>query len=158
MLSQPFDPIHQAGLTELIGPDEQVDENDYSGSVAVPLGQHVSGEILQVTLYASEAGTGAVLTPAGTLFLFDTDPSISSGDTAMALAARQAVIAQIAVATSDWQSDADGASAAILDSPVAFHQVETLYFAWLHQDATSFNDAGADDESLHLNFWYRRDS
>ena len=58
MLAQPFDPVHEAGLTELIGADEQVDQNDYSGSVAVSLGLHVSGEILQVTLYATETGTG----------------------------------------------------------------------------------------------------
>jgi len=158
MLAQPFDPVHEAGLTELIGADEQVDQNDYSGSVAVSLGLHVSGEILQVTLYATETGTGAVLYPAGTLFLFDADPSISSGDTAMTLAARQTVIAQIPVTTGDWKTDANGASAAILDSPVAFHQVTSLYFAWLHEDATSFNDGAGDDESLDFNFWYRRDS
>jgi hypothetical protein len=119
---------------------------------------HVSGEILQVTLYATETGTGAVLTPAGTLFLFDADPSISSGDTAMTLAARQTVIAQIPVSSGDWKSDANGASAAILDSPVAFHQVTALYFAWLHEEATSFNSAAGDDESLDFNFWFRRDS
>jgi hypothetical protein len=158
MLSQPFDPVHEAGLTELVAADEQVDQNDYSGSVAVSLGLHVSGEILQVTLYATETGTGAVLTPAGTLFLFDADPSISSGDTAMTLAARQTVIAQIPVTTGDWKSDTNGASAAILDSPVAFHQVNSLYFAWLHEDATSINSAAGDDESLDFNFWYRRDS
>ena len=158
MLSQPFDPVHEAGLTELIGADEQVDQNDYSGSVAVSLGLHVSGEILQVTLYATETGTGDVLTPAGTLFVFDADPSISSGDTAMTLAARQTVIAQIPVTTGDWKSDANGASAAILDSPVAFHQVNSLYFAWLHEDATAVNSAAGDDESLDFNFWYRRDS
>jgi len=158
MLAQPFDPIHEAGLTELIGDAEQVDQNDYSGSVAVSLGVHVSGEILQVTLYATETGTGAVLTPAGTLFLFDADPSISSGDTAMTLAARQTVIAQIPVSSGDWKSDANGASAAILDSPVAFHQVTALYFAWLHEEATSFNSAAGDDESLDFNFWFRRDS
>lgn len=159
-LGQAFDHIQELGVTELIGTDEQVDQNDYSGSVSVDLAsaQPISGEILHFTFYATETGTGAVLTPAGSLFIFDSDPSIAAGATAMVALRRKMVIAEIPVAAADWQSDANGASVTVHNKPTAFHALKTLYFAWFHEDATSFNDAAGDDEILEFNAWYRRDT
>ena len=45
-----------------------------------------------------------------------------------------------------------------LSSPVAFHNLQTIYVVWYHEDATSMNDAGGDDEVMVMKFWYRRDT
>lgn len=155
---QPFAAIVEAGLTELIGADEQVDQNDLCGSVAITLGGTYSGEILGALLVSRETGTGAVQTPDGILFFFDADPSISSGDTAMSAAARQKLIGQIAVTGTDFDSDANGASVYLVSVPVAFHALAALYVAFRLTSATSYNDAAGDDEILEVNLWLRRDS
>ena len=162
----PFAPIHQTGLVSLIGINNQVDQNDYGASVKIDLaaaaGAHpnapISGEILHLTLISREAGTGAVLAPAGVLYLFGADPEVDAGDTALESLARAAVIAQVEVETTDWKADAGGASATIFTKPVAFHALPALWAAWLHEDATSYNDVAGDDETLQLNAWFRRDS
>jgi hypothetical protein len=156
--AQPFAAMTEGGLTELIGIDEQVDQNDYCGSVAVALGGTYSGEILGVALYTTEDGTGAVQTPTGWLYVFDATPAISSGDTAMSAAARVTMLGRIAVDAGDWESDANGGSAYLYDTPIAFHAVSSLFFAFKLTSATSFNDAAGDDEQMEFNFWYRRDS
>ena len=83
----PLDALLEGGLTELIGINEQVDQNDYSGSIGVTLGATYSGEILSTMLYSTEDGSGAVQTPEGWLYCLATDPAIASGDTAMTAAA-----------------------------------------------------------------------
>ena len=57
MLTSPRYQIREIGVTELIGKDEQVDQNDYGGSVAVTLGDGnlpVSGEILAFSFHSTE--------------------------------------------------------------------------------------------------------
>jgi hypothetical protein len=158
LLTQPFSAICETGVTELIGKDEAVAQNKYSASVGVEIGTEVSGEILHVTLYTRETGSGAVLQPNGVLFVPDTDPASAAGDAALTAAERITIIAQIEVETTDWKADANGASASIFTKPVAFHALSSLYFVWFQEHATGFNDAAGDDETLHLNAWYRRDS
>ena len=159
-LTQPFDAIRELGVTELVGADEQVDQNDYGASVSVDLpgGLPISGEFLHFTFYSRETGTGAVQTPAGSLFILDADPATTAGDTAITAAERLTVIAEVPVAAADWQSDANGGSVTVHDKPVAFHGLTTLYFLWFHEDATSLNDGAGDDEILEFNAWYRRDT
>jgi len=154
---QPFAAIKEGGVTELIGIDEQVDQNDFSAAAGVPLGATMSGEILNVSLFTSEDGSGAVLTPDGVLYVFDADPSISSGDTAISAAAHLTEIGHVEIEAADWVSDANGASAHKAVA-IAFHEVATLYFAFQLTSAMSFNDAAGDDEQLEFNFWLRRDS
>jgi len=161
MLSNPLYHITETTLTELVGKDEQVDQNDYSGSVAITLGdgvRPVSGEFLSFVFYTMEAGSGAVMTPAGTLILLDADPAVASGDTAMTAAEHHTVIGSVKVAATDWLSDANGAHACKLDKPIPFHNLQTIYAVWFHSDATSLNSAAGDDEYLSFNAWYRRDS
>lgn len=155
---QPFDAILEGGLTELVGINEQVDQNDYSGSVGVALGGTYSGEILSVAFYATEDGTGAVQDSAGILYVFDADPTISSGDTSMTAAERVTILGKIAIGAADWDTDTNGGLAYICNQPIPFHAVSTLYFVWKHLDAASLNDAAGDDEQLEFNFWYRRES
>lgn len=156
--TQPLDALLEGGLTELVGINEEVNTDDYSASVGVALAGTYSGEILQFTFYGTEDGDGAVPVPEGTLFIFDADPSISAGDTVMTAAERVTVIGQINVLASDFKSDANGASACIVDKPIAFHSLATLYFVWFHTDATDINDAAGNDEQLEMNFHYRRES
>ena len=160
MLSQPFEVIHEIGVTELVGKDEQVDQNDYSGSVSIDLpgAQPVSGEILAFAFYSTEEGSGAVQEAAGKLILFDADPAVASGDTALALAEHLTILGIVEVSASDWHSDANGATQYIYNQPVAFHALKTLYAAWFHEAATSLNSAADDDEKLRFNAWLRRDS
>jgi hypothetical protein len=162
-LTQPFNPIQETGVVELVGKDEQVDQNDYGGSVAVALGptgynKPISGEILHVTVFSRETGSGSVQTPDGQLIILDADPATTAGDTAITAAERLTVIGAIPVETTDWISDANGASATIFTKPLAFHALHNLYFLWFHENATSFNDAAGDDEILEVNAWYRMDS
>jgi hypothetical protein len=162
-LTQPFNPIQETGIVELIGKDEQVDQNDFGGSAAVLLGpsgynKPISGEILHVTLYSRETGSGSVGTPDGQLLILDADPATAAGDTAITAAERLTVIGAIPVENTDWISDANGASATIFTKPLAFHALHYLYFLWFHESATSFNDAEGDDEILEVNAWYRMDS
>jgi hypothetical protein len=155
---KPFAAMLEGGLTELVGINEQVDQNDYSGSIGVALGGTYSGEILSIALYATEDGTGAVQDSAGILYIFDADPSIASGDTAMTAAERVTIIGKIGIGAADWDVDANGGLAYICNQPIPFHAVSNLYFVWKHLDATGLNDAAGDDEQLEFNFWYRRES
>lgn len=156
--AQPFDAMLEGGLTELVGVDEEVNTDDYGASVEVSFGGPLSGEILNLTFYSTEDGSGSVQTPTGTLLILDADPSVSAGDTALAAAEWPTVIGFVEVSSADWISDANGAAARIDNQPLSFHEVASLFFVWLHEDATDLNDAAGDDEQLEFNFWYRRDS
>lgn len=161
MLTNPRYQIAEMGSTELIGADEQVDQNDYSASVAVTLGdgiRPVSGEILSFMFYTVEEGTGAIQTPAGTLLLMDTDPATTAGDSALTAAEHRTILGRVTVAAGDWLSDANGGNAFIYNQPIPFHNLQTLYLVWFHEDATSLNDGAGDDEYLFCNAWYRRDT
>jgi len=161
MLTSPHWQICETDLVELVGADEQVDQNDYGGSVAVTLGDGVrpcSGELLSFALFSTETGSGAVQTPAGILLILDADPATTAGDTAITAAERVTILGHVAVAATDWQSDANGGSAFVYNQPIPFHNLQTLYFLWVHEDATSLNDGAGDDEILQAKAWYRRDS
>ena len=160
---QPFAPIYEAGLTELVGINEEVNTSDYSGSIGISIAKGggdraVSGEILSFALYGTEDGSGAVPVPAGKLIILDADPAVSSGDTALAAAEWPTVIGVVSIAATDWISDANGGAAFIPDQPVLFHDLLNLYFVWFHEDATDINDGAGDDEQLEFNFWFRIDS
>lgn len=172
---KPFWPIKETGLTELIGINEQVAQNDWCAGVGVDIcpGSEgsVSGEILQVALYASEDGSGAIITETGMLFIFDADPSVSNGDANLAAAAWGKVVGIIEVVANDWVEEASGGTGSIAiysggnssggvgaALPIPFHSVGTLYFAYYHTGATTINSAAGDDEQLEFNVWYRRES
>jgi hypothetical protein len=153
---QPFAAVLEGGLTELIGVNEQVDQNEYSDEVGVALGGTYSGEVLAVTLYSTEDGSGAVQTPAGKLLLFDADPATSAGDSTVSAAAWVTLLGVVSFASSDWVGDANG-KVAHKTVALPFHALSTLYFVF-RNEGSSFNDAAGDDEQLEVNFWYRRDS
>ena len=159
MLSRQFSHILEAGIFELVGVDEQVDDDDYSGSVEVvlPTDGPVSGEILNVLLISTEDGSGSVQQPNGKLIFLDADPAVASGDTALAAAEWPTVLGVVDVETTDWTADAAGGAAYIVNTPICFHALSSIFVVWKQEHATSLNSDAADDEQLECNFWYRRD-
>jgi len=149
--------VLESGVYELIGPNDRVDQNEYSTFDTIPFSAFMSGEILSILLVTGEVGTGAILTPRGTLYVFDASPGTAAGDAAISNAVRRTLLGQVEVLETDWESDASGASAYITCAPIPFHSLDRIYVAWFHESATSFNDAAGDDESLYFNLWYRRD-
>lgn len=145
----------ELGITELIGINEQVDASEYSASVASTLTG--TGEIIKVCLIATEDGSGVVLTPAGSLIIFDADPATTAGDASITNAERLTILGQFAVATADYQSDANGASICF-PLAEAYHDATLFAAFFLNAAETSFNSAAGDDEQLEFNVWFRRDT
>jgi len=156
--TQPFVGISEAGLTEIIGADEQVDQNDYSASVGIALGGTYSGEILSIGLYTTEDNAGDIRTPDGVLYFLDADPATTAGDTSITAGERVTILGKVAVANGEWDSDANGGFWYTCVDPIPFHALSTICVLFKLTSATSFNDGGTDDERLKMNFWYRRES
>jgi len=151
----------EVGLTQLIGIDDvEVSLNDFSATADLAIGatygagnaRLVSGEIQSILLVSSGA---AVQVPAGWLFFFDVDPDTTSGDTALQLVDRQAIIGQVEIGAADWDTDATAATA-YKAVAIPFHAVDTLYVVFRNESAAINNVAG-DDELIQINVWYRRD-
>lgn len=150
--------VHASNWMILVHSDDQVDQNDY-GDVTYEAFWG-TGEMLAFHFLSSETGTGAVQTPAGTLMIFDDAVTVTAGDTAITSTERGALIGMVSVTADDWQSDANGASQYVCCTPIAFSKPlsQYHYFVWFHEDATSYNDAAEDDETLELKVWYRLDT
>lgn len=161
---QAFD-VLEGGVTELVGPDESLENSKYSASVGVTLDagdDGFSGEIVSVAIISYETGSGAVQKPQGKLYIFDADPALSANSASLAAAGAEhkTAIGFISISSSDWDSDANGA-VAYAQVAVPFHKVKTLYFSFrLNSAETDINEpttGGGDDEHIDFNFWYRRE-
>ena len=154
----------ETGLYTVIGADDvEVSANDFSATADVLVGatygdaaaRLVSGEIQGILLVASETGAGAVPDEPGWVYFFDIDPNTTSGDTALGLVDRQAIIGQVEFVAADWDADANGATA-YKSVAIPFHAIATLYVVFRNTGA-AINNAAGDDEILQINLWYRRD-
>lgn len=143
----------EVGVTELIGINEQVAQNQYAASVEVSLPARV--EITKVCLYATEDGSGAILTETGTLLVMDADPATSAADAALAAAEYPTILAQIDFADADWHEDTAGAVNCVIVADT-YHET-ALFLVFFHSGATQWNSAAGDDEQLEINLWYKRD-
>ena len=76
--------MQHIGVTELVGKDEQVDQNELGAEVAATMSQitgvPVSGEFLAFIFYATEEGSGAVQDSQGELLIFTAAPGLTAGD------------------------------------------------------------------------------
>ena len=155
MLSAPFQALAEQAATEIIGVDEQASQYDWSDGTQLSLGGTYSGEILNVTLMLS--GT---LSEAGTLLVFDADPSVTLADANLATASWLLAIGKIDVAAGDWFEENSGGTGAVATfaEPIAFHAVSSLWVAYYHEGATQWNSLAADNETLDIQVEYRRDS
>ena len=151
----------ETGVYTIIGADDvEVSTGDFSATADIDLTRTVGslspavpGEIQSFLLIST--GTGAVQEPTGWVFFFDIDPNTTSGDTALQLVDRQAIIAQVEIAAADWDSDANGATAEKFVA-IPFHTIDTLFVVFRNEGA-AINDNVNDDEILEINLWYRRD-
>src|SRR3990167_1868637 len=151
--SRPWSAILETGIFELIGINEQVDQNNYGDEIGVALAATHSGTITGITLVSTEDGSGAVMNPVGVLHIFDADPVITVNDAALAAASHPFAIAEINVAAADWIEDTGGAhvSLSLPNSGIPFHALGTVYFSFQTTDATSINSAAGDDEQIEAN-------
>lgn len=158
-LVRPWQPIKELGLTEIVGVDEQVAQNEFAGSFSVDLpGKNpISGEFLSWAIYSTG---GDELAIDANLFLLDADPAVAVGDTAMTVAEWKTVLAEVPIVNSAFagSSAAAGNFWYTDDERVPFHALKTLYFALLLTSATTINSAGGDNELIQLNAWYRQES
>ena len=143
--------IFESGVTELVGADEQVDQNDYGAHVTLNL--KGSGEILSACFLSVG---GDILQVSGKLMIFNASVSVAAGDTSITTTERAELIGMIEVSSSGWQADANGASQSILVQPIPY-DTNDLYLVWFHESATSINSDGQDEEVLSVNLLYRLD-
>lgn len=150
--------VWEVGSTELIDKDDRVDAQDYSASKALVISSYKKkGEIEQIVLTTLELGSGAVRTPAGWLYIFDADPAIAAGDTALVAAGVEhlTIITKVRINSTDWDSDGSGGTATVLTA-TPFHKLSNLYVSFRPDaGATSINDVAGDDEEMFINLWYR---
>ena len=155
-------PIYETGITALIGKDDTaVTAQDYSATADITLtAAGITGEILSFLLVSSETSGGAILEPAGWVYIFDADPNTTSGDTSLAAAGAEhkTIVGMIRIDTDEWDADAAG-GAVYKQVAIPFHALTTLYVVF-RPDAgsTEINSAAGDDEMFDFNMWYRRDS
>lgn len=148
--------IHTSEVLELVGVDERIDQNDYTPDVPFTLRPpDSSGQILGINLITRRGATGGViLTPAGTILVFDVSPAISTGDTALVTGFHDNILGTVTVATGDWFADVGGG---VVYKPalIPYYTLKTLYFAFFWADAASINGATGDQETLEMIANYR---
>lgn len=158
-MRDPFMPILDSGLIEVIGADEQVDQNDYAGSFEFNPHQGystsnrpASGIIRGMFLVSTG---GSILQPTGTMLLLrDTDPSVAAGATSITAAEWQTAFGAISVVSGSWLSaDANGAIA-FVECNVPFSELASIYCVFDYTLVTSFNSDPGDDEVLEVRFLY----
>ena len=100
-------PLHHPTLT-LIGDGEAINAGELSRSVELDLSKDViKGQRHTVILVSSG---GNVSKPAGVLYVFDTDPEISLGDSDLDVSDHCRQIAKFEVTVMDWDSSQTAAS------------------------------------------------
>ncbi len=159
--SQPFAVITEVGLASLegINDTEITAGGDYSNTADLSLGGTFSGEIISVLLVSGADGA-TIQTGRGVIFFFDADPNVSAGDTALAAAAAEhdTILGMVKIEAGDWDSDASGGSV-FISVGIPFHALATIYAVYRNTDGSAvWNSAGADNETLDINVWFRRES
>ncbi len=160
----PFAAILEIGSIEIIDEDDAEVEflGEYSATADLSLSGTKSGEILSFMLTSSvvSGGSGEVQTGKGVVMFFDADPNTTSGDTALAAngAEHKTIIGQVQIEADEWDEDASGATL-FKQVAIPFHALGTIFCVYRNTDTTAvWNSAGADNEELHINVWFRRDS
>lgn len=149
--------VKEGGLTELVGINEQLTQNQFSAAVGVDIDTAdagISGEVVQAVLVSS--GTG-LLKVEGDLLILDADPANAADSATLDLAEHQTLIGRINFGSSDWTTGDANAVTAHKQVAVPFHQLKTLYFVFQLTSATQVNSLAGDDELIQLNFWFRQE-
>jgi hypothetical protein len=122
------------GLLELVGKNEQVDQNELGAAVSATFAASV--ELTRFTFYATEEGTGAIQDSAGDLLIFTADPGHSVGDNGSGVSAAegQTCVGVVTVTASDWVVLDNIGIADIKDQLIQLEGAGDLYFVWSHTD------------------------
>jgi hypothetical protein len=145
----------KSGVIQIVGTDEQVDQNKYGVDVEAALyGPNSAGELYQITLYSSETGSGSVQTPECVLYIFDEDPTVAANDASLTAADGLKAIASVKFESSDWRGDST-VKIASRTVAIPFQVVGSLWFVLQNLSATGINDAGGDDEKIEMQFWWK---
>jgi len=153
-----YGPFKELGVTELIGINEVIAQNEYSKSVALTLdpgGKARSGSIEQISIIMTEDGTGAIQAVDGKLIFLDADPAVAAADTALTAAEWLTVLGWYDIVNTDFVSDANGGFVFYNEKPVRFHALATIYAVFFLESATSINSVAGDDEQMELNLHWR---
>ncbi len=159
----PFAAILEIGSTKIIDDDDtEVEEGgDLSATADLSLSGTKSGEILSFVLTSLvTSGGGAVATGKGTVMFFDADPNTTSGDPTLAAAGAEhlTMIGQVPVEADEWDADINGATL-FKQVAIPFHALGTIFCVYRNTDSTTtWNNGAGDNQELHINVWYRRDS
>lgn len=146
----------EQGIFELIGINEQVDQNRYAASVVAAIsGGPIDGIITSVALFRTQDGSGQLRIPSGRLLILDADPAISAGDASITNAEHLTILGRIDISNRDWHEDSNGLHW-FGQVKIPFHSLSSLYFAFFNS-GDSINDSAGDDEQLECNFWYDSD-
>lgn len=148
--------ILEAGMTEIIGEDEQVAQNQFAASAEVALAQtrHRQGVIRSVGFYFN--APAPAISPAGELLFLDADPAVAAADTDLLEAEWLTMFGNVPLANADVIKDATatGGIALYHDLYIPFHMMGSIWLVFKLTSATQYNSAGGDNETLDVNFWY----
>lgn len=148
--------ILESGITELIGINEQVAQNQFAASAAfaIPMDRLRQGVIRSLGFYLNGAAVG--ISPAGELLLLDADPAVSAGDTDLSEAEWLTIFGNVPLVNADIISDGTpaGGIATYPDLYIPFCRMSIMYLVFKLTSATQFNSLAGDDESLSVGFWW----
>lgn len=153
--------LRSTGLVALTGINAAVSQNQYTASVALNFGTHLSrgGVIRMIRVLAKEAGSGAIIKTVGDILFFNADPAIVTADTAITAAEWSTVVGQATFAASAYGSgDANGAAAQITTEIAVSPPLDAagrLWVAIFKTDAAAVNDAAGDDETIDIEVIYQ---
>lgn len=149
--------VVDTGWITLVGADVSQEQNKFCADVAVPVsiatrGIHVVGMMYKAT----ESGSGAVIPVAGTLYVFNADPTIAQDDTAMAAASAPMLLWYDTIAATGWATDTNGAFLYVAKDVVLPTPKDgtNYYAAFFQTSAAALNDSAADDELLQFKLYY----
>jgi len=129
---------------------ETVDQNDFSKSVkVVPVNKYHIGRVRGISLVTELRGTGETLENAWSLWFFNRDPEIASGDTNLDTSRRRRPFRLVEFLAGDWDNMA-AVSIASLTVDFVYESADdgAFWLAAVNRSATSINSDAADDETL----------
>jgi hypothetical protein len=147
--------IIESALTELVGANETVAQNEYGAGTAIPVSISAAGGIIKSLILSQvELDAGAILSVAGVLVFFTADPICAVGDTALTSTAWGRAVGTVTVAAGDWVTDANGGVALKSGLDIPFPRLANLWCVFKLTSATSINSGATDDEVLSIKVYY----
>jgi len=150
----------------LIGVNDQIAQNEFGASQQIDVdgGESneatLTAEIVGITLVSRESGSGVIIKAPIDFMMFNSDPSISAGDTSLNTAQLDALVSVINITTGDYASTLTNAAVGTksLAHPFITDGTGKLWISPINRSATTYNSAVGDDEILSARVYIRRDN